>query len=253
MKIGRKIKGGQKIQYNIRSNGGSGKDVLVRQRDIVTCFLLSGLCFFYLLGFYDNPINFMEKYACASGAEIYYDYRQKINISALGFLSDSMATLPANSNKIILAEKAHNELYYEILPILEGTPMEAMADQISKKNPKVAGFFVGIAMKESKFGNYAPQKNGRDCYNYWGYRGKENPTWSGYSCFDSPSHAVSVVGKRIQQMVDGGASSPADMISWKCGSTCDGHSPESVHKWIADVGIHYFQIVNKSQVAKKNF
>ncbi len=253
MKIGRKLKGGQAILQNNSPRTGIKKDVLICQRSIATSFLLSGLCFFYLLGFYNNPTNFIEKYACASGAKINYDYRPKFNIPANRVLSKSFATLPANSNKVVLAEKAHNELYYEILPILEGTPMEVMAEQISKKSPEVAGFLIGIAMKESKFGNYAPEKNGSDCYNYWGYRGKENPTWSGYSCFDTPAQAISVVGKRIQQMVDNGANSPEDMISWKCGSTCAGHDSRSVKKWITDVGIHYFQIVSRSQVAKNNF
>jgi hypothetical protein len=128
--------------------------------------------------------------------------------------------------------------------------MEEMIEEISNKEKIVAGFIVGIAMKESKFGIYSPKKNGRNCFNYWGYRGKENPTKSGYSCFNSPSQAVGVVSKRIESMVDNGAKNPSQMIAWKCGSSCAGHSAESVSKWIADVGIHFYQI-NKASAAEQ--
>lgn len=143
-----------------------------------------------------------------------------------------------------------NEFHNRIYSIVKNTNMEVMTDEISRKNPKVAGFLVGIAMKESKFGTYAPKKNGRDCFNYWGYRGPENTTKSGYSCFDSPEHAVSVVSRRIEKIVNQGATTPASMIVWKCGSTCAGHSEESVNKWIADVGINYYKINSKVEVAK---
>jgi len=106
----------------------------------------------------------------------------------------------------------------------------------------VAAFLVGIAMKESKFGVYAPHKGGRDCYNYWGYKGRENTTASGYSCFNSPEHAIQIVGKKINSLVARGISNPAQMISWKCGSSCAGHGAESVRKWIADVGIYFHKI-----------
>jgi len=146
---------------------------------------------------------------------------------------------------------AVNEWQKKIFPILKNTPMEKMTGEISKKGQPVAALLVGIAMKESKFGKYAPKKNGRDCFNYWGYRGKENPTDSGYSCFDNPKQAVKIVGNRIANMVKNGAKTPADMITWKCGSTCAGHSEESVRKWIADVAIHYYNINPTVQIARK--
>jgi hypothetical protein len=139
----------------------------------------------------------------------------------------------------------------KISPILKNTPMEKMTVEISKREQPVAALLVAIAMKESKFGKYSPKKNGKDCFNYWGYRGQENPTQSGYSCFDNPKQAVKVVGNRIAAMVKKGAKTPADMIAWKCGSTCAGHDPESVRKWIADVGIHFYNINPAVQIAKK--
>ena len=143
------------------------------------------------------------------------------------------------------------ELHQKILAITRNTPMEKMTDEISQKDRAVAAFLVGIAMKESKFGTYAPKKNGIDCYNYWGYRGKENTTASGYSCFDSPTHALDVVGGKIDSMVRRGVKTPAQMISWKCGSTCQGHDPASVTKWIKDVGINYYRL-NTKEIAKND-
>jgi hypothetical protein len=142
-------------------------------------------------------------------------------------------------------------LHQNIVKIIKGTPMEKMTDEIAARDETVAAFIVGIAMKESKFGKYSPKKDGKECYNYWGYRGKENTTKSGYSCFDSPKHAVKVVGDRIERIVKQGAKTPEEMISWKCGSTCAGHSPESVDKWIADVGINYYRIKEAVALARK--
>lgn len=154
--------------------------------------------------------------------------------------------LSIDTNRVNKYDRFHKK----ILAIVKDTKMEAMAGEISKKNPVTAGFLVGIAMKESKFGTYAPKKNGRDCFNYWGYRGAENTTRSGYSCFESPEQAVSIVSRRIESLVEQGANSPASMITWKCGNSCAGHSDESVNKWIADVGIYYYQINNKIELAK---
>jgi len=134
----------------------------------------------------------------------------------------------------------------EILQYIKGRPMEDMAPYIAKQPRIVAAFLVGIAMKESKFGVYAPRDaKGHDCHNYWGYRGPENTTASGHSCFNSPEHAIQVVGKKINKLVAGGISNPAEMISWKCGSSCAGHGAENVRKWIADVGINFYKLNTK--------
>jgi hypothetical protein len=137
------------------------------------------------------------------------------------------------------------EFETEILRYVKGRPMETMAPYIAKQPRIVAAFLVGIAMKESKFGVYAPHSGGRDCYNYWGYKGRENTTASGYSCFNSPEHAIQVVGKKIASLVNRGISNPAEMISWKCGSSCAGHGAENVRKWIADVGVNFYKINSK--------
>ena len=32
---------------------------------------------------------------------------------------------------------------------------------------------------------------------------------------------------------------PEEMVIWKCGSSCEGHSDYSVEKWISDVEMYY--------------
>lgn len=142
-----------------------------------------------------------------------------------------------------IKEEKQGEFEKEILTYIKGTPMEDMAPYIAKEPRTVAAFIVGIAMKESKFGYYAPHdSSGRDCRNYWGYRGPENTTASGYSCFDTPAQSIDVVGNRIANLVNQGASNPAEMVVWKCGATCSWDDPENVRKWISDVGINFYKI-----------
>lgn len=138
------------------------------------------------------------------------------------------------------------KLEKELEDTLKGTPMETMIDPISKQDKTVAAFLVGIAFKESKFGVYSPKKNGNECYNYWGFKGKTNTTASGYSCFSSPEEAVETVGQRLQKLVQKNKlDTPSKMTVWKCGRSCAGHSSESVRKWISDVSIH-FNSINRS-------
>ncbi len=140
-------------------------------------------------------------------------------------------------------EEAHEALRKELSNILTDTPMEEMIDPILKQEKTVAAFLVGIAFKESKFGVYSPKKNGKNCYNYWGFKGKTNPTSGGYSCFSNPEEAITVVGKRLSKLsIEAGRTKPSQMTVWKCGSSCATHSPQSVQKWIADVSIFYNKI-----------
>ena len=127
----------------------------------------------------------------------------------------------------------------EYQKLVEGHPIETMVGEIAKKDKAVAAFLIGIAKKESNWGKHSPKKDGRDCYNYWGYRGGYNPTDSGYSCFDSPEQAIAEVGGRIEKLLGQKINTPERMIVWKCGRTCAGHDPESVKKWIADVSLYY--------------
>jgi hypothetical protein len=103
----------------------------------------------------------------------------------------------------------------------------------------VAAFLVAIAKKESNWGMFSPKKNGRDCYNYWGYRGSYNQTKSGYSCFDSPKQAVKVVGNRIEELVANNIDTPQEMLLWKCGQRCSAKTSNGAAKWVRDVDLYY--------------
>ncbi len=151
-------------------------------------------------------------------------------------------SIPVAEN--VVKTKVITPLEKNINSLVAGYPMEKMAPYISAKEKRTAAFLIGIAKKESNWGKYSPKLNGKDCFNYWGYRGQEeNVTPSGYTCFDSPKQAVDIVGKRISALInDSNLSTPEQMIVWKCGWNCAGHSDESVDKWIADVGIYYNKV-----------
>lgn len=125
----------------------------------------------------------------------------------------------------------------------KGYPIEEMAPFIAGKNKKVAAFLVAIAKKESNWGVHSPKKQGKNCFNYWGYRGPENPTASGYSCFSSPRQAVNVVGKRINSLVSQKVDTPREMVMWKCGDACTRSGARGEAKWVRDVGFYYDKVL----------
>lgn len=137
-------------------------------------------------------------------------------------------------------DPAKEDLRNDVKKIVKNTPMAAMVDPISEKDRTVAAFIVGIAMKESKFGVYSPKMGGRDCYNYWGFKGGGKTVSGGYSCFASPEDAVSAVGKRIDKLVKQGVKTPSQMVVWKCGSNC--RADGNAGKWISDVALNFNKI-----------
>jgi len=158
----------------------------------------------------------------------------------------------------LLAKRLENSINFEpkilsvqqqkILKMISGFPMEKMGNKIIEKNPKVATYLVAIGKKESNWGMYSPKKDGRDCYNYWGYMGTYNQTKSGYSCFDSPEQAVDEVGERIQELLDQKIDTPREMVVWKCGSDCSVFSAGSVSDWINDVSYYYYELNKKRKI-----
>lgn len=142
-----------------------------------------------------------------------------------------------NQNKIKLEK--------ELQEMVKGFPIELMIPYIIEKDQRIAAFVVGIAKKESNWGKNVPVLNGEDCYNYWGYRGGgERATTGGYTCFSTPKEAVDRISKRITTLVEKqNLRSPKDMIVWKCGSSCKGHSNSGVQKWISDVNLYFQKIV----------
>jgi hypothetical protein len=159
-----------------------------------------------------------------------FDYE----VESLGFIPSVFHTAPT-------------PLELEIRDMVKGYPIEDMAPYIADQDQNVAAFLVSIAKKESNWGKRVPVLDGRNCYNYWGYRGKsEEMGTGGHTCFKNRKEAVTKVAKRIETLVkEQKLDTPAEMIVWKCGSDCSGHSPGSVSKWISDVS-YYFQKFKKT-------
>lgn len=134
------------------------------------------------------------------------------------------------------AEREKSELEKKIEEMTEGFPISQMTLPISELSQEAAYYMIAIAKKESNWGKHSPEKNGRDCFNYWGFKGGYNPTSGGYSCFETPEQAVDAVGGRIEELLNQGVKTPSQFLVWKCGSTCAGHDPKDVSKWVTDVG-----------------
>lgn len=166
-----------------------------------------------------------------------------LSLQAAGHIQTSFPLADISKEKVAFEKKIRN--------IVKGYPIEKMAPYISRKNKRVASFLVAIGKKESNWGRHSPKKNGRECFNYWGYRGPENPTDSGYSCFDSPQHAVNVVGGRIGELVADKIDTPKEMVMWKCGSTSCARRDRGAAKWIWDVGYYYQKIYSGAKKEAK--
>ncbi len=149
-------------------------------------------------------------------------------------------------------EKIRREkLEAKIKEMVAGTPMEQMAPYIAQRDKIVAAFLVGIAKKESNYGRRVPILNGKDCYNYWGYRGiRKKMGTGGHTCFDSPEDAVKTVGNRIERLVKSGIDTPQEMVLWKCGSAC--HKDAMAKKWISDVNLFYSKMIEKIEEEPTN-
>jgi hypothetical protein len=133
----------------------------------------------------------------------------------------------------------------EIQAIVKGYPIESMIPEIAKQDRIVAAFLVAIAKKESNWGKRVPVYQGEDCFNYWGWRGK-NPVGSGgHTCFENPKDAVETVAKRIAFLVSSKKlDTPKKMIVWKCGD-CGWDTAAAMQSWINDVDL-YFRKLNKT-------
>ena len=131
--------------------------------------------------------------------------------------------------------KSFFELKTEMLVL--GYPIARMLPEIFKENRRVATYLVAIAKKESNWGKFAPEKDGKPCFNYWGYRGPENATDSGYSCFVSRSEAVRTVGARLRELLEQGLDSPRELVVWKRGFL-DRPLDASEEKWVSDVAYY---------------
>lgn len=146
------------------------------------------------------------------------------------------------------SEAEKEEYSDQIHELVKGYPIEDMLPYILEKDRIVAAFLIGIGKKESNWGKRVPVLDGQDCFNYWGYRGVRRLMGTGgHTCFNSRKDAVDTVALRIESLIySSKIDTPAKMIIWKCGYSCDGHSRESVRKWIADVDM-YFKELNQAE------
>ncbi|MFZ1655116.1 MAG: hypothetical protein WAT84_04800 [Candidatus Moraniibacteriota bacterium] len=146
------------------------------------------------------------------------------------------------------SEAEKEEYRDQIQELVKGYPIEDMLPYILEKDRIVAAFLIGIGKKESNWGKRVPVLDGQDCFNYWGYRGVRRLMGTGgHTCFNSRKDAVDTVALRIESLIySSKIDTPAKMIIWKCGYSCDGHSRESVRKWIADVDM-YFKELNQAE------
>ncbi|MEA2007091.1 MAG: hypothetical protein U9O20_02940 [Patescibacteria group bacterium] len=238
--------------WNLQQKIGSSKRLPKHFFALAFTFLLCGL--FYWLS-YTNPTQYFLAQAKESqnkiGEVIFCkDPLPQASLSNPSFEIYKIEVLCEKPQKKALEIEPESqedpkitELREDLEPILTGTPMQQMIEPIAHQDRVVAAFLVGIAFKESKFGVYSPKNADTDCYNYWGFKGKTSPVMGGYSCFSTPKEAVEKVGARLEKLTkERGLNTPAQLTSWKCGSSCATHSPESVAKWISDVSIHFFKI-----------
>lgn len=140
-----------------------------------------------------------------------------------------------------IEEEKQEKFETEVRRMVAGYPIESMIPFILEKDRITATFLIGIAKKESNWGRRVPVLEGQDCYNYWGFRAKRRLMGTGgHTCFNGKKDAVDSVSKRIESLIyEYERNTPKEMIVWKCGYSCAGHSPESVRKWIADVEGYY--------------
>lgn len=166
---------------------------------------------------------------------------------------DLQAELGADANRYdsnddvflqFFSEAQKEEYGAQIEQLVKGYPIEAMLPYILDKDRVVAAFLVGIAKKESNWGKRVPVLDGQDCFNYWGYRGiRRLMGTGGHTCFNSRKDAVDTVAQRIDTLIHSSKlDTPAKMVIWKCGYSCDGQSRSSVRKWIADVDLYFSQL-----------
>lgn len=164
-------------------------------------------------------------------------------VTALG-VTFSLVSFGKRANdemKSPLSSKSAFEM--KIQALVAGHPIERMVPYIATRDQQVATYLVAIAKKESNWGKFSPQKNGKNCYNYWGYRGPEDTTDSGYSCFASPGEAVMTVAARLRELLDQGLDTPRKLVVWKrgfLGTPLD----SSEEKWVADVGYYVSKMSN---------
>ncbi len=141
------------------------------------------------------------------------------------------------------------EFEKRVRDLVKGYPIEGMVPYIIEQDRTVAIYLVAIAKKESAWGIHSPVLDGEDCFNYWGYRGiRKLMGTGGHTCFNSRKDAVETVAKRLNTLIyENKLDTPQKLIKWKCGSSCAGHDPYGVQKWISDVDLYYRKLNDQEE------
>ncbi|MDR3582905.1 MAG: hypothetical protein P4L62_00895 [Candidatus Pacebacteria bacterium] len=132
-------------------------------------------------------------------------------------------------------------LTQEMTKLVKGYPIEEMVPYIAKQDKVVAAFMIAIAKQESDWGVHVPvDPDGNDCFNYWGWRGKNAIGTAGHSCFASREQAVDTVAKRLNFLIsDEKINTPGKMVVvWKCGYDCSWDNPAAVDQWVYAVNLY---------------
>ncbi|MFA6383457.1 MAG: hypothetical protein WCX17_03465 [Parcubacteria group bacterium] len=148
----------------------------------------------------------------------------------------------------LLKEQSNQtDLEKQIVDMVKGYPIEKMAPLIAKQDRVVAAFLVGIARQESSWGVHVPVYKGQECWNYWGWRGKNAVGTGGHTCFATPEEAVETVAKRIKFLVSNQKlNTPEKMIVWKCGD-CSWDNQRDMQRWISSVSTYFKKLNTESK------
>jgi len=220
--------------------GRYGLEKLINYKKIVilSILILIGSCFFYA-----EMSHFgLKGYKSENGNNIIFSPDFK-NSELAASLKSKKIGIPKDrfSNKI---EGSENSFEKELYALVGNYPIKEMVPYIARKSDRrVAALVVGIAKKESDWGNHSPSKSGQSCYNFWGYKGAgSRGSAMGYGCFATAEEGVEAISGRIQELVNKKVDNPSRMVVWKCGSSCASHDPEGVRKWISDVSLYFNKV-----------
>jgi hypothetical protein len=217
------------------------RNLLIKDKKIaiLSTLIVIGSCFFYAQMCHFGPKCYQNDF----GNKIVFSSDFK-NSDLVESLKNKEMGLPKDrfSDKI---QNRENSFEKELYAIVGEYPIKEMVPFIANKSDRrVAALVVGIAKKESDWGRHSPSKGGATCYNFWGYKGAgSRGTAMGYGCFATAEEGVEAIAGRIQELVNKKVDNPSRMVVWKCGSSCAGHDPAGVRKWISDVSLYFNKIV----------
>jgi hypothetical protein len=203
--------------------------------------------FFYFRNVSSTSAYYSQDYLLVNGKANKQVDLNLIKAEATGNINDArivFADSQTNSTVISLIKSdSDKDFKNKLLNLVGDAPIKDMVPDIAKEDTDVAAYLVGIAKKESSWGLASPSKDGKTCYNYWGYKGSgSRGTGMGYSCFGSPQEAVETVGGRIGNLINQGLKTPSQMVVWKCGGSCAGD--DGAQSWIGAVSTYYQKVLD---------